>query len=463
MLFHINGICQVNSYPLTAKLDSLTHLSFFDTSIISIDVYDLKHNTAVYTKNNKLLMRPGSNMKLLTSAAAIHYLGNSHSYKNIVEFIGPISKGVLHGNINIATNGNPLFSSEDVDSIVSIIKLMGVKKIDGKISFEETLFDTLRWGSGWMWDDDPDPDAPYISQLSINRDVVAVNVGYITDPDKISVSINPDSKFFVVDKKITVQDSLPTKLDFKHQQFLDKEKLVITGVWNKNDSLYAKKMSILRPEKLAKFLLEEKCYAAGIKIKKRNISFHGDKYDYVGCEERTDDLDEVLHLVNKESNNFCAEMLLRELGKLGKSSNISAEDGLKYVDSLITVLGFQPANYKLADGSGVSHYNLVSAELLNALLKSMYFGSVHPNEPLKNSLPIAGVDGTLKYRMKSGNAHGHVFAKTGTISGVSCLSGYVTGIYGAEYSFSILMQIHPKDLKRAHQIQDAICEVLASN
>ncbi len=136
-------------------------------------------------------------------------------------------------------------------------------------------------------------------------------------------------------------------------------------------------------------------------------------------------IDSVINYMNKHSDNLSAEMFLYVLSKKYFKGTASAEKGIKLIDSLITLADLDPENYRIVDGSGVSHYNLVSSELMLKILNHIYYSNPEIFLKLYNSFPIAGVDGTLKDRMKNTSAENNVHAKTGTLSGVSCLSGYV--------------------------------------
>ena len=137
------------------------------------------------------------------------------------------------------------------------------------------------------------------------------------------------------------------------------------------------------------------------------------------------------------------------------------ENGIKVIEDLIIATGNNPDVYRLVDGSGLSHYNLVTAELITDLLKYFYYSHPSLYSQLYETLPVAGVDGTLERRMKTSKAFNNVHAKTGTISGVSALSGYLTTAKGNKVAFSILMQNHVKKTSVARRIQDEICKALA--
>ena len=141
----------------------------------------------------------------------------------------------------------------------------------------------------------------------------------------------------------------------------------------------------------------------------------------------------------KDSNNLYAEAMFYQLAALSNKPFATAKDARLVVQRLITKLKKTPSQYKIADGSGLSLYNYVSAELQIEFLKYAYHNKniyLH----LVPSLPIAGVDGTLKDRMRNTSAHGNVMAKTGTLTGISSLAGYCTAPNGHILCFSIINQ-----------------------
>ena len=153
-------------------------------------------------------------------------------------------------------------------------------------------------------------------------------------------------------------------------------------------------------------------------------------------------------------------MLLRALANKYYGKLATAKEGLMLVDSLITLSGFNPKNYRLVDGSGLSHYNIVSAELINGILKYLFAKHNDIFKLIFDSFPVSGYDGTLKHRMKNLEVANIVHAKTGTLSGISSLSGYLVNKDKHLLSFSILIQNYVGSVKHAERIEDKICEIL---
>jgi D-alanyl-D-alanine carboxypeptidase/D-alanyl-D-alanine-endopeptidase (penicillin-binding protein 4) len=154
-------------------------------------------------------------------------------------------------------------------------------------------------------------------------------------------------------------------------------------------------------------------------------------------------------------------MLINAIAYNDSGAPAFADDGLAAIYRLVDSLGLDADDYYFADGSGVSHYNLVSAELIVEMLKYIYYKRNDLFDNFYNSLSIAGVDGTLEKRMWDTSAEKKVYAKTGTLRGVSTLSGYVTAQNGNLITFSILIQNFVDSYSKARRIQDKICILLA--
>lgn len=169
-------------------------------------------------------------------------------------------------------------------------------------------------------------------------------------------------------------------------------------------------------------------------------------------------MDQVLHKMMKESDNLYAESMYYQIAASTGNRPASAKSARNVERQLIRKIGLDPARYKLADGSGLSLYNYLSAELEVKLLRYAYRDE-NMYQQLKQSLPIAGVDGTLKKRMKTGYAHGNVKAKTGTLTGIISLAGYCKAANGHELCFSIINNgiMHGNN---ARNFADKVCELL---
>ena len=167
--------------------------------------------------------------------------------------------------------------------------------------------------------------------------------------------------------------------------------------------------------------------------------------------------DQILTRMMKQSDNLYAECMFYH-NALATSRPATQKNARTAVRQMIQRLGYDPARYRVADGSGLSLYNYVSAELLTSLLRYAW-RSDRIREHLVPSLPLAGVDGTLKDRMQKSKAYRNVRAKTGTLTGISSLAGYLTAANGHQFAFCIINQgvVKAKDGK---DFQDKVCRYM---
>ena len=174
---------------------------------------------------------------------------------------------------------------------------------------------------------------------------------------------------------------------------------------------------------------------------------------------RTHSIDQLLQRMMKKSDNFYAEALFYQVAKaVSEHRTARAADACTAVKRLIRRIGLDDKDYRIADGSGLSLYNYVSAELETMLLRYAWQNE-RIFEHLYPALPIAGVDGTLEKRMRGTAAQGNVHAKTGTVTGISSLAGYCTTADGHVLAFSIINQ-GVLNSKPGRDFQDRVCKVL---
>jgi D-alanyl-D-alanine carboxypeptidase/D-alanyl-D-alanine-endopeptidase (penicillin-binding protein 4) len=325
--------------------------------------------------------------------------------------------------------------------------------------------DSLYWGKGWMWDDDPEPSAPYLSTLNINDNSIEVFVEGSSVDSPAVISLIPNTNFVtIVNNSITVSTNSSEDFIVTRDWVNKKNAIIVEGKIRKTSVIdsakHITKINLLEPDDYFLTLLNEKLNDEGIEIEK-SIGTKNHPENAVHLTSVNRSMDTVLADLNKESDNLNAEMLIYAMAYQDSGAPASSDNGLAAIKRLIDSLGFNSDDFSIADGSGVSHYNLISADLLLELLKYIYYKRKDLFEMFYNSLPIAGVDGTLKNRMKNTSAQNNVHAKTGTLNGVSNLSGYVTAKNGHLIVFSILIQNFVKEYSTARNFQNNICELLA--
>lgn len=446
---------------LRFDIDAVLSDSIFIATDAAVKVVSLDRNEVLYDRNSKKLMRPASNTKLLTSAAALMILGLDHRFSTLLlaDSLGP--GGTVHGPLYFKGHGNPDLTTADLDTMIRQLKAIGITSVSGNIVADASWFDDLYWGEGWMWDDEPYSYEAGISALSVNKNCVRVLViaGKQAD-EQVQVFLDPPTGYVsVLNTARTVADTAIVPLEVTR---LYKERLntiVVSGEIVAGRDTVKRLVTVWRPELYAATLLKERLEARGISVLgqptvgvalpwSRELAYHHWP------------IDTMIVNLNKASDNLSAENTLKAISVARGGIPGSSKYGLYQVNEALAGLGIDTTKYLIVDGSGVSHYNLLTAEMLVQLLTAM----THQQEifPLFfKSLPIAGVDGTLEKRMQGTRAQGNLRAKTGSIGGVSSLSGYVTAANGERLVFSMLMQDFILPNKLFRDAQDKIGALLA--
>jgi serine-type D-Ala-D-Ala carboxypeptidase/endopeptidase (penicillin-binding protein 4) len=435
--------------------------SIFVPARASIKVVSLDRKEVLFERDSKLLSRPASNMKLVTSASALGVLGKDYMFKTPVLAETSPADGILKGNLYLKGVGDPDLVTSDLDSLAGLIRAAGITSISGSVAVDSSFFDDLHWGYGWNWDDEPYSYAPFISSLAVNDNCVIVTVtpGQ-TAGDSVRVEIDPPTSYIAVRNNAkTVRDSAIHPLEVTR---LFRERLntiVVDGEMRLGAKPVERTISVWRPELYAATLFTEALRRQGILVgSSPAVGIAPPTCIEIASLSRH--IDTTIVNMNKVSDNLSAEMLLKTLGTTVHGAPGSAQGGATVAHTFLSSMGIDTTKFNIADGSGLSYYNLLTTEMLCQLLEGM--SQKKDLFPLfRRSLPVAGVDGTLRNRMKKTPAEGNLRAKTGTISGVSSLSGYVQTLDGESLAFSISMQNFIYPTRLYVRAQDKIGSLLA--
>jgi D-alanyl-D-alanine carboxypeptidase/D-alanyl-D-alanine-endopeptidase (penicillin-binding protein 4) len=314
-----------------------------------------------------------------------------------------------------------------------------------------------------MWDDGPVGGGfSLLSALSINHNTVEV----IVSPGRTAgvparIHLQPPTNYMqVINRAVTVASSASRGLEIERQiQPFEADILRIKGGIHIHEGEVVHRVDVVEPAKYCGTMFREVLARSGFVVTGcvRSGRVPGNAVEIAS--HISAPLSWIIRKMNKSSDNFFAEMLLKALGAELVSPPGSGEKGLGVVRQFLAEIGIEPSQGVLADGSGVSRYNLLSASMLTRLLYAMYRRSDVIAEYIA-SLPQGGVDGTLEERFVSSRAQGVLRAKTGTMTGVSALAGYVPASDGRILVFAILINNFNADHEVIQGLQDRICEIL---
>jgi D-alanyl-D-alanine carboxypeptidase/D-alanyl-D-alanine-endopeptidase (penicillin-binding protein 4) len=444
------------------NVDAILADSNFTATGTGIKIVSLDNNEVLYERNSKALLRPASNLKLLTTATALSTLGKDFSIKTNLYADTLVTDSTLHGNIYLKGFGDPDFNSLQLAELVSALRWKGISRIEGNIVGDPSYFDDQHWGAGWMWDDEPFGFAAYNSALSINRNCIDVTVspGTAID-DSAIVIIDPPTHYVSVENEATTsEDTLPSTLEISRRFAERLNVITVKGKIPRAAQPQKDPITIRGPEMYFLTLAKEE-------LERQRIFFNGNiLLDTIPARARliaqhSQPIDSMIVFLNKVSDNLSAENMLKIIGAEICGQPGTTEHGIFIVKQVLNSLGIDTTKFLMVDGSGVSHYNLLTPEIYIQLLRGMY-SRKDIFDLYYASLPNAGVDGSLETRMRNSAAQNNLHAKTGTIGGVSTLSGYVRTADGEMLVFSIMMQNYIGASDPYRSAQDAIGILMAN-
>jgi len=442
---------------LTRQIDSLLQDTLLRPALIGIQILSLEDQKLLYSFNSEKLFHPASNMKLLTTATGLHILGTTFQFRTDFLTDGKVANGELRGNLYVKSFGDPLLTTSDLDSVAKQLAAKGIQRITGNLVGDRRYFDTLSWGKGWMWDDEPEADEAFISPLTVNANAISIEIhpgNQINTP--ASVTVEPPTSYVEIrNSSTTSTDSLiaPLAVSRRHGENI----IHIEGRISPGNSIRKFLVSVWQPENYFLHLLRERLRLQSISLQTDNRidSSRGTIELYT----LSHPMDSVIHQINKSSDNIAAENLLKTISAKRWGAPGSSTRGLTCMKEYLDSLGIDTTKMNLADGSGVSWYNTISPGAMVQLLNKQYADRGTFNH-FYESLPIAGIDGTLKNRLIGTRAEGKVRAKTGTLTGESCLSGYVTTADNKLLAFSFLFNHFPGETSHLRSVQDKILNLL---
>ena len=445
-------------YLLERVIDTLLSYPSLSSASIGIHVVSLQNGKILYKLNENKLFHPASNQKLILTYSALHLLNRNFLFRTYFGSNGVISDSILNGDLILYGMGDPLLTTEDLDSVSSLLYKSGIRTIRGDIIGNISYFDSIYWGKGWMWDDEPYPEAPFISPLSINKNTIKFFIKPGKGNDTILWETDPKTSYInVINKGISssdcsIQDILISRKS-KTNTFTIEGKIFPT------DTIREISLSVWKPEEYFLQLFQERLFLKGITCN-GSLKLTNER-PILNLTTLEHSLDSVVHKINKESDNLAAEILLKTIGAESLTKHGNSSEGIKLIKEFLSTKGIDTLNLVIADGSGSSWYNTVSPKTITDILTIEY----HDKSTFKRfyeSLSISGIDGTLKNRMVKDNLKGKVHAKTGSLSGVSTISGYVTMKNGEMAAFSIMINHFTCNNNIVRNIQDNIIKAIVN-
>ncbi|KQC03207.1 MAG: hypothetical protein APR54_09585 [Candidatus Cloacimonas sp. SDB] len=450
-------------------IETILQDSLFVSAHWGILVESLNTGEILYEHNADKLFIPASNQKILTSAAALLSLGSDFTYETKLYASGEIIDSVLYGDLIIEGSGDPTFSSEFyVDPRLPFycwtdtLRKLGIRKINGNIIGNDDAFDEIKFGKGWMIDDLNYAFAAETNGLQFNENSIKLQIIPPLNFHKPSC-IFPElkSEYFKISNNLVTAKNPKSRITLVRP--FDNNEIIVSGDIGIGSRIDYRTISLSNPTiyfvtVLKEFLLEEGFEITGTAFDCDDIenwNFVPENLSLIAV-HKSPPLIDILQVMMKKSKNLYAETLLKTIS--WKQNGIgSFSDSRKIVQNFLLDFDLKPEQYSYFDGSGLSRYNLISPQQIVKVLKGVK--QTEQNSFWEDIMPVAGIflETPAVSIIRTVN-EGNIKAKTGTMTNIRCLSGYVETPRG-DAVFSILVNCHKLN---SNQIDQQINFILAS-
>jgi D-alanyl-D-alanine carboxypeptidase/D-alanyl-D-alanine-endopeptidase (penicillin-binding protein 4) len=471
---------------MVRHLDAIFDAPKWKSGRWGVRVQDLDTSEVLYQRDADKSFMPASNLKLYTTSAAYATLGKDFRYETPIYASGSIdSDGTLHGNLVVVGSGDPSISgryqkehstSATLADWAQAVKAAGIKKIDGAVIGDDDIFDDSGIAGSWQLDYFQEWYAAESTGLAMNDncwDALVVPAATSNTPATIQPLFSTPYTHFI-DHVITETrgDALPDpdsdEDPVSMTRDLDTNDITLSGTVTASSKPIALWGSVHNGTLWAVTLFNDELARQGIiatggakdiddlsRDQAAALKANRGKLVYV---HKSPPLSQILAFILKQSQNFYADMLLKTLGAHYKNRG-SFRSGRDVVRDYLTTAGVDAGSLSMVDGSGLSRQDMVEPRMTLAILRNL---SERPDfADYEKALPIMGVDGTLKSRMKNTPAQGNVKAKTGTINRVRSLSGYLTTASGHHLAFVMMGNNYEPPTSQATKAQDdAVLEMI---
>lgn len=448
-------------------IELLENEPVLDGALAGISIRSADDGELLYEHHADIRMQPASVLKLLTAAAALSVLGEEYRFTTDVLSDGTIVEGTLKGDLYLKGMGDPTLLQEDFDEMAKRLKSKGIHKVTGDIVTDDSWYDDIRHSEDLTWNDEHQYYGAQVSALtaSPNHDFDAGTVIVNVLPEKkgkaANITLEPDTDYVTI-----INDSVTVDSKGKQDIHIEREHgtntIRITGAIPADSNTLREWVAVWEPSFYAGSIFKRSLEAQGIKVVgKIKTGFANDTMASL-ISHKSMPLSELMIPFMKLSNNGHAEVLVKEMGKVVHGEG-SWEKGLEVIGDALADYGIDTSRLVLRDGSGISHANLVPANEVSKLLYLVQNEEWFP--AFQRSLPVAGekdrmVGGTMRNRLNEEQLKDRVSAKTGTLTGVSTLAGYVKTNSDETLIFTIMLN-NLLDDRDGRKVEDRIVRILS--
>ena len=440
-----------------------------------VQVQSMDTGKILFAENPQKRLIPASNLKLLTAVAAVEDLGPDFRFTTRIWTDGRIEDGTLEGNLIIQGGGDPTlgarFNSPDPEKLEQgdplavfrkweeNLRNLGIRRIRGRLLADDSLLESEGPGRGWSWDDLVYGYGAVPSGLQFNEGVALVRVSPAGAGSPAHLLWRPRTPLIRWRNQIRTGPREELELKWRRRE----GEVVLAGAVEPSQNPVWLSVAVRNPVRYFTSTFAEVLRSGDLELMdhEQGENGHGNP-----GESRTElfshhspPLSQVLPVFLKISQNLYGETLLRMLDPAPNGKRGAA--GLMRMESmLVRRVGLDPDSFLLADGSGLSRHNLISAGAVMRLLEYAHRQSY--GTAFRQWLPAAGTDGTLRRRMTAPGLKGRIQAKTGSMEGVRALSGFLETVHGETLAFALLVNSLKGDESDLEALQEEFLQVLVN-
>lgn len=467
-IFFLSLVLQLTgsfSQAMSQHLEKNIHhvLKRFKQNInIGIVVRNANNGKLYYQRNGNRLFTPASNMKIITAITGLMVLGSNYTYqtKLLIPNKG-MSKHTLRGNLVLQFHGDPSLRSFNIFTLIGMLAHYKINTIHGNIIIDDSHYNGKSLGKGWMWDDLQHCYSAPVGAAILDHNCIAVTVNPAKKDSEFATLIpSALSEFTPITNHVLTR----TKKKRCHIGILTNKRnqYILSGCIKKNSKPQLINIAITNPIAYIKKSIKKA-------LKYYNIHLKGTIQEGIAAKNmrllavhKSEAFPILLDKMMKESDDLYAETFLKSIGATYFKRAGNWQLGTKALTIILKKkMHVNLHHIELIDGSGLSRYNLITPLTLDKILQYAFHHFAIKSQFIA-SLPIAGVDGTLKHRMLWDKKKQNIKAKTGSMRSVSALSGYVHSKHHGVLSFVIIINGFKKRIRYYRKLEDRICKVLVN-
>lgn len=446
-----------HAHSFAHQLEALIHQHLGNASV-GLIIQEAKSGHIVFQRRSQENFYPASNTKLFTAMAALKFLGSNFQYQTSLHSSGKMQGSQLTGDLYLVFRGDPSLTPNDLLVLLMQLKAQGIHTIQGNLVIDDQSFSGSPYAPGWTWDSIPWYYSAPITSIILNENKVRLKLTQKSPSQKLLIEqTNDELPRFPLYAQ--VKTSLRSEQHCQFNAYINNNAIYLNGCWQRNKAPSTIELALDNMPALVKTLIQQNLTELNIRLNGQIIFNKAPNLPAIAS-HYSPPLQDLLFKVLAESNNVYSESLTKTLGLLAQGQG-TFQGGTQAIQNILNPLIPVMANMRLYDGSGQSRYNIISPFNLCQLLYTMYHD---PDFPLfYASLSVAGKNGTLAHRMQDPHLIGKIVAKTGSATGTSALSGYLTTLSGEEYVFALLINQSNTHYEALKAFEDKLCHLLVKS